>query len=139
MLPIQAALSAIPIDPGPEVLEQLTLIESQQLALMNNPLIEILVRSARAFPSWGVALDMQPSLAEAVRILHQCCIELNAAIQAGQPLAAAAAQEKKFVLLWHKLQQRLADDQTIAASPEMQRRLEAMAFINAAGDDPAAD
>lgn len=138
VLPIQAALAAIPLKPGPEVLEQLALIENQQLALMNNPLIEIFVRSARAFPSWSVALDMQPSVAEAVRILYECCIELTRAMQAREPLAAAAAQERKFVLLWRKLQQRLADDRTIAASSEMQRRLESLAFVNAAGEAPSA-
>lgn len=77
-------------------------IEERQFALARNPVLDLFLRSAKAFPS----LIMQGNLPVPARVLQDfldSSAEVTAAIASGRPVAAAAAQERKFTRLSRNL------------------------------------
>jgi DNA-binding GntR family transcriptional regulator len=77
-------------------------IEERQFALARNPVLDLFLRSAKAFPS----LIMQGNLPVPARVLQdflESSAEVTAAIASGRPVAAAAAQERKFTRLRRNL------------------------------------
>jgi hypothetical protein len=84
------------------LLSELIEIEEQQFAMAANPLLDLFLRSAKAFPSW-VMLGNLPVSPQAVRDFLDLSIEVTDAIIAGNAVAAARAQERKFTQLARSL------------------------------------
>lgn len=77
-------------------------LEAQHFALADNPLLELFLRSARAFASWGPVGMSQLS---GVRgDLADCAGELTDALVARDPVAAARAQARKFAIVKSSLE-----------------------------------
>jgi len=83
----------------------LMLVEERQFALVDNPILEIFVRSAKAYPSWAITAGTAVP-ANAVQVFIEGALTVADAVAAGDPAAAAAAQERKVT--------RLADFHSIA-------------------------
>lgn len=73
-------------------------LEAQQFALADNPVLELFLRSARAFSVWG-PIGRSSRLAGMVDDLAHCAGELTDALVARDPVAAARAQARKFSIL----------------------------------------
>jgi hypothetical protein len=78
-------------------------IEERQWALAANPVLELFLRSAKAFPAWVMKANL-PVPADALRDFLAGSAAVTAAIAARKPTAAAAAQERKFNLLERHIQ-----------------------------------
>lgn len=100
--PIDRSLAALAQRTDPVLLSDLVVIEEQQFALANNRVLDLFLRSAQAFRSWPMPGDL-PLPRHALADFLECSVAVTAAIRAGKPVAAAAAQELKFARLKHNL------------------------------------
>lgn len=73
-------------------------LEAAHFALADNPIMELFLRSARAFASWGPVGGL-PQLSAALGALADCAGELTDALMARDPAAAARAQARKFAIV----------------------------------------
>ncbi|MDB6014710.1 MAG: hypothetical protein JWL65_6960 [Gammaproteobacteria bacterium] len=106
--PSRAALAALGKRTDTVLLGELIDVEERQFALARNPVLDLFLRSAKAFPSW----IMHGNLPVSRQVLHdflECSAEVNTAIAANDPVAAGKAQERKFVRLRHNLDQFFAN------------------------------
>jgi DNA-binding FadR family transcriptional regulator len=102
LAPSRAVLGALSKRTDTVLLSELIDIEERQFALARNPVLDLFLRSAKAFPSW----IMHGNLPVSGQVLHdflECSTEVNEAIAANDPVAAGKAQEHKFVRLRHNL------------------------------------
>jgi DNA-binding FadR family transcriptional regulator len=85
------------------LLPVLAAIEHRQLALAGNPLLDLFLLSARAFPSWS-RFGTMSTAPGALTDLRECAAQVNAAIAAGDASAAALAQSRKSIAIRRNLQ-----------------------------------
>jgi len=83
---------------------ELSAIEEHQFALAHHPVMELFVRSAEAFPCWEM-LGNLPVPKEMLRDFLDSSRATMAAIATRDPVAAANAQERKFLLLKQNFEQ----------------------------------
>jgi hypothetical protein len=74
---------------------ELAAIEMRQLALARNPVLELFLRSAKAFPCLDLLGD-PPVPQHALRDFLDSRRAVSAALTQGDPVAAALAQERSF-------------------------------------------
>lgn len=98
MAPIDAALATLRKRSHNVLQSDLIEIEERQFALAGNPVLNLFLRSAKAFPSWATQGNMRVT-GQMLRDFLDCSAEVTAAMAAQNPVAAAAAQEKKFMQL----------------------------------------
>lgn len=98
--PIDAAIAALSRRTDIVRQSELMAVEERQFALAGHPVLELFLRSAKAFPSWAMHGNL-PVPPQALRNFVECSSTVTAAIAAHNPVAAAAAQEHKFMLLEH--------------------------------------
>lgn len=73
-------------------------LETQQFALVNNPILEIFLRSAHAYPTWDPR-GRPPQRRGAVSEFAECNNELIKALIERDAAAAANAQSRKFAIM----------------------------------------
>ena len=96
--PVRAQVAALARRTATVRFSDLSSVEERQFALACNPVLELFLRSAKAFPS----LIMHGNLPVPKQVLGEfleSSEEVTAAIAARRPVAAAAAQERKFMRL----------------------------------------
>ena len=96
--PVRAQVAALARRTDTVRFSDLISVEERQFALACNPVLELFLRSAKAFPS----LIMHGNLPVPKQVLGEfleSSEEVTAAIAARRPVAAAAAQERKFMRL----------------------------------------
>jgi DNA-binding FadR family transcriptional regulator len=96
--PVRAQVAALARRTDTVRFSDLISVEERQFALACNPVLELFLRSAKAFPS----LIMHGNLPVPQQVLGEfleSSEEVTAAIAARRPVAAAAAQERKFMRL----------------------------------------
>jgi DNA-binding FadR family transcriptional regulator len=98
--PLHAALAALERRTDTVLHNELSAIEEHQFALAHHPLLELFLRSAKAFPCWEM-LGNLPVPQQALRDFLDSSRAAAIAISTRDPVAAAAAQERKFMLLKH--------------------------------------
>ena len=96
--PIHAALAALDRRTDTVLHSELIAIEAHQFALARHPVLELFLRSAKAFPCWEMHGN-SPVPKQLLRDFIDCSNAVTAAIASRDPAAAAAAQERKFILL----------------------------------------
>lgn len=79
-------------------------LEDQQFALAGNPLLELFLRSARAYNTLG-GIGKLPPTAHDVSGLTECLHQLTRALVSRDPVAAASAQARKCVIVRKHLKQ----------------------------------
>jgi DNA-binding FadR family transcriptional regulator len=100
--PIDSALAALDQRTDTVLHSELIAIEERQFALARHPLLELFLRSAKAFPCWEMHGNL-PVPKHALRDFLDSSRAVTAAIATRDPLAAAAAQERSFVRLKRNL------------------------------------
>jgi DNA-binding FadR family transcriptional regulator len=100
---VEGVLAALAERTDTLLLSDLMAIEERQWALAANPVLELFLRSAKAFPAWVMKANL-PVPADALRDFLAGSAAVTAAIAARKPTAAAAAQERKFNLLERHIQ-----------------------------------
>jgi DNA-binding FadR family transcriptional regulator len=96
--PVRAAIAALVERRGAVLLSDLIAVEERQFALARNPVLDLFLRGAKAFPAL-VTHGNLPVPSPVLRAFVKSSAEVTAAIEARNPLAAAVAQERKFTLL----------------------------------------
>lgn len=96
--PIHSALAALERRLDTVLHSELIAIEEHQFALARHPVLELFLRSAKAFPCWEMHGNL-PVPKQLLRDFLDCSHAATAAIAARDPVAAAEAQERKFILL----------------------------------------
>ncbi|HEY5754319.1 MAG TPA: hypothetical protein VIU34_00790 [Steroidobacter sp.] len=96
--PIYLALDALARRTDTVLHSELIAIEELQFALGRHPVLELFLRSAKAFPCWEMHGNL-PVPKPLLRDFLACSSAVTAAIAARDPAAAAVAQERKFILL----------------------------------------
>lgn len=102
--PIEAELVALTKKTDTVLLSDLVAIEEKQFALAGNPVLNMFWRSAKAFPSWAIQGNF-PVAPQTLADFLQCSTQATAAIAEHNAVVAARAQERKFQLLRHNLDQ----------------------------------
>lgn len=98
--PTRAALDALGKRSDTVLLSELIDIEEHQFALARNPVLDLFLRSAKAFPSWLMQGNLNlPVSSQVLRDFLECSADVNAAIVSGNPVAAAGAQRRKVARL----------------------------------------
>lgn len=98
--PTRAALDALGKRSDTVLLSELIDIEEQQFALARNPVLDLFLRSAKAFPSWLMQGNLNlPVSSRVLRDFLECSADVNAAVASGNPVAAADAQRRKVARL----------------------------------------
>jgi len=80
------------------LMQALIAIEDRQLALAGNVVLDLFMRSSKAFPSWG-PFSGKGLESRVLRDLLECTAQLQSAIVSKDANAAAAAQERKFMVI----------------------------------------
>lgn len=96
--PIHSALAALDRRTDTVLHSELISIEEHQFALARHPVLELFLRSAKAFPCWEMHGNL-PVPKQLLRDFIDCSSAVTAAIASRDPVAAAAAQERKYILL----------------------------------------
>jgi DNA-binding FadR family transcriptional regulator len=115
-------LEALERREGPLTLSDLMEAEERQFAVAREGLLELLVRSVKAYPSWGMASNVEvPDTTR--RIFIEASREVASAIAAGNGHGAAQAQERKFHRLLGNIRHVYGEIEELSASASAQSSL----------------